>query len=130
MSCLRVGGKTELGGCHRGRPEPALGDKSDGRPPSPVHTLLNMGLGEVGETTTLHSSTWDEETSPEGDEGRPRLTERRAKGEWRGDRESSLARWKRSSHAGVEAVQMAHPPQSGVSESFGIPEKFSARSQM
>lgn len=71
MSCLRVGGKTELGGCHRGRPEPALGDKSDGRPPSPVHTLLNMGLGEVGETTTLHSSTWDEETSPEGDEGAP-----------------------------------------------------------
>lgn len=68
MSCLRVGGKTELGGCHRGRPEQALGDKSDGRPPSPVHTLLNMGLGEVGETATLHSSTWDEETRPEGDE--------------------------------------------------------------
>lgn len=64
MSCLCVGGKTEPSGCHRGRPEQALGDKSDERrchvANVPGLHASKYGSGGVGETTTLHSSTWDE----------------------------------------------------------------------
>lgn len=107
-----------------------------------------MGLGEVGKTTTLHSSTWDEKKhrhegtrrKEDGEEdGSRQVTPQRrppSANETQGEREPRGA--PESFFGTVEVIESCGSgfrvngpsSQSAVSESFGIPKRFSARSQL